>query len=109
MGYYTRYALELDTFDPDLIREVEAALGALTNVEFSYAGSGRFEAGEETKWYGHEADVRALSVRFPAVRFLLAGEGEENGDLWRKYFRAGRMQECRASIVYPPFDEGHLR
>jgi len=96
MGYYTHYELEMT---PDLpeVRE------ALDESDFAYA----FE--DDCKWYEHEAEMIAFSERFPDVLFKLSGEGEEAGDLWRKYFKAGKMQNCPAEITYEPFDESKLR
>lgn len=95
MGYYTAYEIEMM---PDLpeVRE------ALDDTDFAFA----FE--DSCKWYDHESDMRVFSEQFPDVLFTLTGEGEEAGDLWRKYFKAGRMQSCYANITYDPFDESKL-
>lgn len=55
---------------------------------------------EPCKWYDHEKDMKALSVQFPAYAFFLSGEGEEAGDLWKKYFFQGKMQVAKAKITY---------
>jgi hypothetical protein len=64
---------------------------------------------DSCKWYDHEADMLAFSKRFPDVLFELSGEGEEACDMWRKYFKNGKMQSCPAQITYEPFDESKLR
>ena len=53
-------------------------------------------------WYEHDNDVLALSIKFPTVLFTLTGEGENPGDLWRTYYRKGRMHKVKGEIVYPP-------
>ena len=100
MGYYTHYEIEMT---PDL-PEVRAAI-----EDEEYMAYAIGEGGDSCKWYDHEADMWALSRRFPDVLFELSGEGEEAGDLWRKYFKAGKMQSCPAQITYEPFDESKLR
>ena len=56
----------------------------------------------EIKWYEHENDMTALSIKYPHVTFTLEGCGEEAPDLWRKYFLGGQMQYAGAEITYPP-------
>jgi hypothetical protein len=63
---------------------------------------------ESVKWYQHDDHMRLLSKKHPSILFTLRGEGESPGDLWVKYYRGGKMQECKAKIVYPEFDEKEM-
>jgi hypothetical protein len=100
MGYHTRYEIEITPDSTDIREAIEY------DDDLAYAiGSGS----DDCKWYDHESDMRTFSQRFPDVLFTLIGEGEEAGDLWRKYFRNGKMQSCSAQITYEPFDESKLR
>jgi hypothetical protein len=128
MGYYTRYSL---TADPASLN-AEAPLGTMVTEAHLLAEAARdlmvpytvdvvaavteiLEGGhgdpfeEPCKWYENEKDMRAASLRFPGVLLTLEGEGEEPGDMWRKHFRDGRMQECKAVVTYPEFDEAKLK
>lgn len=104
MGYYTRYSLEVvGPSDPTAVisqlrEEVDYAEGCLTRD-----GSSR----ERLTWYEHEDDLRAFSKKYPEVLFKLSGEGEE-GDIWDKYFKNGKMQLCEAVMIKPPFDHSKL-
>ncbi|WP_339273795.1 hypothetical protein MKY59_21615 [Paenibacillus sp. FSL W8-0426] len=100
MGYYTDYKL---SFTPKSA-EIKSAIEDDENLAFAVG-----EQSDSCKWYEHEEDMRAFSKRFPDVLFELTGEGEESGDLWRKYFKNGKMQNCSAIITYEPFDESKLR
>lgn len=77
--------------------------------EASYALDTDGTAQESCKWYEHETDVRRLSKLFPNVLFTLHGEGEENDDIWNKYFLNGKMQVEKAKIQIAPFDAGLLK
>ena len=102
MGYYTRYTLEVDSC-PDELYEI---------FENDYYGlkSAYFEKFRETlKWYRHEEEMKELSNKFPDILFTLSGEGEDQGDLWRKYFKNGKMQKVDGIISYENFDEGKLK
>ena len=63
---------------------------------------------EASKWYDHEKDMLEMSKEFPEIVFCLHGEGETNEDLWYKYFKNGKIQRCRAKIVYDEYDEAKL-
>lgn len=59
-------------------------------------------AGESSKWYDHEKDLIQLSQLEPDVLFTLEGEGENNEDIWKKYFLAGDVQEAKATVTIEP-------
>lgn len=113
MGYYTQYRLELGFLSgvtenekkgfTDLIRQelMNTAHGDVSDILQSGA--------ESYKWYEHEEDMRMISVKYPMAIFTLSGEGEEAGDLWRKYFLAGRMCGGKAKIVYEKFSPRKLK
>ena len=67
-----------------------------------------FGCNDSYKWYIHEQDMKELSKIYPETTFLLEGEGEDSEDIWRKYFKNGKMQVCKAEIVFPAFDESKL-
>lgn len=100
MGYYTNYKLGMTPDLPEVRGVIE------DDDDLAYAIG---EDADSCKWYDHESDMRSLSKRFPDILFTLTGEGEEAGDLWRKYFKAGKMQSCPAQISYEPYDESKLR
>jgi hypothetical protein len=106
MGYYTRFNLNVSPeLDIEVLDKVEEFHDRITAC-----GDGDFELEEPTKWYDHEKDMRQLSASYPEHLFTLDGEGEEQGDVWRKYFKAGKMQEWRPQEQEPaPFDEGKLK
>lgn len=60
------------------------------------------------KWYEHEEELRELSTKFPNILFELEGHGEENDDMWIKYFKNGKMQRCNAIITFEPYDKTKL-
>jgi hypothetical protein len=63
---------------------------------------------DRCKWYRHETDMKSLSRHFPALIFMLEGEGEETKDLWIKYFKNGKMQACPGKITYDEYDPNKL-
>lgn len=65
--------------------------------------------GDPCKWYAHEKDMKLFSKKFPTFVFKLEGEGSESGDLWIKYFKDGKMQQCHAKIIYDEYDETKLQ
>lgn len=113
MAYNTEYSLSvLDLGEGDLeLEDVEQLLAE------SEAGGARalgllytaYTEGLTTSWYDHERDMRELSRSTPGVVYALYGRGEEDDDLWIKYFKDGKMQESRATIVFDPYDEEELQ
>ena len=103
MGYYTRYELSVSDENYSLIEDFR---NECDSAQYAFDESG--EVNDEIKWYDHEDDMREFSCKHPKVLFILKGEGEENGDLWVKYFLCGKMQTCKAVISYPDFNESLL-
>lgn len=79
------------------------------NSDTYYGIDSAGDATESCKWYDHETDVKRLSALFPGMLFTLNGEGEESGDIWVKYFLDGKVQVCKAKIVFDSFDPGYLK
>ena len=97
MGYYTRFEMRIEGVD-DIPEEVQAA-----DFVFGYALTKSGEPYENVKWYDHDTDMCKLSASFPDYTFVLHGEGEESGDIWRKKYRAGRIIESKKARIV--FDE----
>lgn len=84
MGYLTYYRLEWDDKNFQIPADFEGLNYAFDEEGYSL---------ESVKWYSHEQDMRNLSKVYPDILFTLSGEGEESGDLWEAYFKAGKMQK----------------
>lgn len=109
MGYYTAYSLTWEIKDKSKLDEYLTPSNYIkTHDELSFALSEDGSTSERSKWYEHERDMMEMSEAMPAYLFTLSGEGEEAEDLWRKYFINGKMQICKAEIVYPPFNPAQL-
>jgi hypothetical protein len=100
MGYITCYTLEHDVTEEhwEYVQDLFDALG----MAHIFVGGG---CCNDLSWYEHEEDLLRISVLYPEFTFTLTGIGETNGDLWKKRFRAGRVEEVRAEIVWPEFKE----
>jgi hypothetical protein len=104
VGYYTRHELEVVDGDPELTTKLVEE-----NEEANYALESDGSSSESCKWYDHEKHMREFSAKHPDALFKLSGEGEEAGDIWVEYYRGGKVQQCRAKIVFPDFDEKLLK
>ncbi len=98
MGYYTHHKLEVHHYGG--LEDHQGAIQAVSGYDDLWE--------ERNKWYSHEEDMREYSKKFPLTLFALEGEGEEQGDVWCKYFQNGKMQECRRKFTIDPFDESKL-
>lgn len=98
MGYYTTYDLSI-TPEPEeglLAEEVDGeSLRALSSADGMIWNS---------KWYHMEEDMTALSARWPGYLFRLHGEGEERGDAWVYFFKAGECDKHHMPEWDPPED-----
>ena len=109
MGYNTRYTISLSGQSSE-----EENNEILATQIYDGLTVARFVDGDvdEMKWYDHENDMTALSIKYPHVTFTLEGCGEEMPDLWKKYFLGGQMQrEMTLALVLglpdPPPHAGH--
>lgn len=104
MGYYTRYSLSVqdgngkEVYDTSEIEEKISAISGYGSC---------FE--DEIKWYTHDNDMRTVSKMYPDLLFILSGEEEESGDLWKSYYKNGKVHTAEAKIVFDPFDESKLK
>lgn len=104
MGYYTRFKLTVTgETDIDVIEKFRDE-----NDYAEYALDEFGDSREECKWYDCKEDVLAFSKKHPDILFLLEGEGEEAGDVWRLYARNGKSCYQKAKMVFEQFDESML-
>tara|TARA_B110000285_G_scaffold143342_1_gene160148 strand:+ start:609 stop:908 length:300 start_codon:yes stop_codon:yes gene_type:complete len=99
MGYYTKFELAVlsgGTIGVNYKKVVEDTIGYCP-----------FD--KETKWYDFDKDMKEISKEHPEVLFEVIGEGEEFDDIWKAYFKYGRMQMCEYRITYEDFDESLLK
>ena len=108
MGYYTFFDLTWDAAEGS--DEEQAIIAWIDSDEIGENFEDLYPGGAcgMSKWRDDEADMLRLSEAFPGVLFTLSGSGEEETDLWRSYYRAGRVQHAPAEISYPPFDPAKL-
>jgi flavodoxin len=102
MGYYTKYSLTFDESNTEIIQHLESQ-GNWSTIYSAWTGNQ-----EPCKWYYHVDDILDLSNKFPTVLLTLYGAGEEEGDLWVKYFLGGKHYRGKAKIIYPEFNPERL-
>lgn len=103
MGYYTYYQIEIENVtDADLTKDEH-----IEQIEKTSGYQGLFE--ETVKWYEHEEQMKEYSKKHPSILFILSGEGEESGDIWKQYFKGGKSQICKAKITFDEFDPNKLK
>lgn len=105
MGYLTSYELEVKTDNEyeiikEFLDEYDSHCYAISELGESY---------QECKWYSHERELKEFTKKYIDILFVLNGRGEENDDIWVKYFKNGKVQECRAKITFEDFDESKLK
>ena len=97
MGYYTRFELTIKSggVSTDYEKEIEETTGA--------------SFGDEIKWYNWKEEMLEYSKKHPKVLFLLDGEGEESCDIWKAYFKNGKMFHTFAKLVFEEFSKDKLK
>ena len=97
MGYYT-------TFEPHNITEAQLDIFE----EISGYPKNYIMGWKEIKWYSFPEDFKKLSLLYPDEVLRYDGVGEDEGDMWRRYAKNGRVQYCKAIINYDKYDESKL-
>ena len=117
MGYSTVYTLEYKPagrgiLSKDHEKELLAAATVCVMHDEDYwplEETLKHKSGYRCKWYEHQKHMKHFSKQFPTTLFTLSGEGEEPGDLWKKYFLNGKIQVANAKITYDKFDARKLK
>ena len=94
MGYYTRHQLTIVSGN-DYTTDYETEITESTDY------SDLFE--DSIKWDDCENDMKEYSKRHPNVVFLIDGEGEESLDVWKAYFKDGKMFKTKAVMTFEDF------
>ena len=102
MSYHTFFILEIDPIDEEIYDEV---------VNYSAESKYALSQNKACEWEGndHEKLLRHLSKKHPKYLYVLHAEGQDNGDMWTKYFKGGKMQFAPAEIIFPEFDGRKLK
>lgn len=99
MGYYTIHKLTIVEGD-DCITDYEQEICEFADYPHLFSDS--------AKWYACESDMKRYSKTQLGVTFLIEGEGEEKGDIWKCYFKDGKMFKTRAVLVFDEYSEEKL-
>ena len=102
MGYYTQH--ELIITGTKNLEETEIIENEIIEIS---GNSSLFN--DECKWYDHNDHMKQISQKYPDYIFELYGDGEDNGDWWKTYYKNGKLQECLAKIRYDNFDATKLK
>jgi len=105
MSYDTRF--NLDTYKARV--NINEILEKEKNFEgLNYAIDSDGSSIDRVKWYTHEDDMKKLSKKYSNIIFVLEGVGQDDQDIWIKYFKDSKMQVCKAKITFDEYDENKL-
>lgn len=91
MGYYTDYDIS------DNSEEVQQRIKEVSDYDYF----------NEIKWYGHDKDMKQISIEFFDTLLYLSGKGED-GEKWESYYKNGKMFTAMAITTFEPFEESKL-
>jgi len=100
MGYYTRHKLSIISGN-DNVTDYDQEITNTTDYNELFDDS--------IKWYDCEKDMIKYSKKHPNTVFCIDGEGEESGDIWKAYFKNGKMFKTKATLVFEEFNENKLQ
>ena len=95
MGYYTDYKVRIIDNGSELVPDPN-----WDERLHEWSQGYWFDEGtlSDAKWYFHEENMEDLSKAFPEFAFKVYGKGEDEGDLWIKYFKNGIMKKVKGTI-----------
>jgi len=99
MGYYTTHKFSIVSGN-DNTTDYEQELTETTKYDHLF--------NDAIKWYDCEDDMKAYSKKHPNTVFCIEGEGEESGDIWKAYFKGGKMFKTKAKLVFEDFTADKL-
>lgn len=104
MGYYTDFTVSIapqspENMDEDQFESVLSELTILSGYSFDPEGNAR-----SIKWYDYEEDMKIFSTLYPNHIFLVEGDGEESGDVWKHYFKNGKSICIQPTLSWPEVD-----
>lgn len=103
MGYYTDFRLSVVGSGPvydKLMSQKNNVIISRGNYDFPLSRWIDKDYSDNLKWYEWKEDMKQLSSEWPNVLFILEGDGEESGDMWKAWFRNGRSYKLEAKIVF---------
>lgn len=108
MGYYTNF--EIRVLDCELpIKNLVSLFKIHCDECFDADGKDDIIHVYGSKWYEHEKELSNVSKHeLPTFIIEVMGYGEENGDVWRKFFFNGKVQRCETVIAFDPYDPEKL-
>lgn len=101
MGYYTRHELTIVSGGEEEDIDYEKEISELANYVSCFD--------DVVKWYNHKNDMIKYSKRYPDTLFLIEGFGEEDGDIWKHWFKNGKSFYSRAKLVFEELEESKLQ
>ena len=103
MGYYTHFKIEFGNHSQEdslkLKESIKQCCPSLVDaLEYEYPSEYEDYLLEEeiflyAKWYNHKEEITELSKHFPNLNITIHGHGEEIGDEWMLYVKAGKREK----------------
>lgn len=114
MGYYTTFTLGIQDKEKNTSENINRLHLALIEIDsdnkhvFDNDGTQVWSDGG-IKWYEHSEDMEKVSKLLPDLVIQVDGEGEEVGDIWRSFWKNGKVHEAKRTVIVEEFDETKLK
>ena len=105
MGYHTDYIIVASPVTEEVYEKIDKVLRTFNDYVESNGvdnGVGEWMDADDT-WYDSRKHMIEVSRVFPEIHFVLYGEGEDRGDIWREHYIGGKYQCNGTSTLYAPF------